>query len=245
MTDMSNMDEHQQVRAWAEPFGLELTTDDIDRLGHFLDLLEAANQRMNLTRITDRQEAWTRHVLDSLTLLPFIEAAGATNLLDIGSGGGLPGLPLAIVCPELPITLLEATGKKARYLAETADALGLTNITVLRDRAETLGALDGGGRDAWDVVTARAVGPMPVLLELAIPLVQQGGWLLAIKGRRAAEEVEAASHALRVLRSEVEPMHRTPTGTIVPVRRCGPIPRTYPRRPGEPARAPLGGTPKS
>ena len=239
------MDERQQVHALAKPFGLELTDEDIDRLGHFLDLLETANQRMNLTRITDRQEAWTRHVLDSLTLLPFIEAAGATNLIDIGSGGGFPGLPLALVCPELPITLLEATGKKARYLAETADVLGLTNITVLCDRAETLGAPDGGGRDAWDVVTARAVGPMPVLLELAMPLVQEGGWLLAIKGQRAAEEIEAADTALRVLRSEVEEMQRTPTGTIVPVRRCGSIPRPYPRRPGEPARAPLGGSSKS
>ena len=179
---MTHMDDYAHVRAMAEPFGLELSDDEIQRLGAFLDLLEQANARMNLTRITDRDEAWTRHIMDSLTLLPYIEAAGATNLIDIGSGGGLPGLPLAIVRPDLPITLLEATGKKARYLAETADSLGLTNITVLADRAETLGAPDGGGRDAWDVITARAVGPLRVLLELAMPLVRDGGWLLAIKG---------------------------------------------------------------
>lgn len=238
---MTHMDDYAHVRAMAEPFGLELSDDEIQRLGAFLDLLEQANARMNLTRITDRDEAWTRHIMDSLTLLPYIEAAGATNLIDIGSGGGLPGLPLAIVRPDLPITLLEATGKKARYLGETADALGLTNITVLADRAETLGAPDGGGRDAWDVITARAVGPLRVLLELAMPLVRDGGWLLAIKGRRAGEEIEEAGRALRVLRCEVEETRRTPTGTIVPVRRAGSIPRPYPRRPGEPARAPLGG----
>ncbi|MCP4838039.1 MAG: 16S rRNA (guanine(527)-N(7))-methyltransferase RsmG [Planctomycetes bacterium] len=238
------MDEVTKVRELAAPFELELTSQDIDRLGRFLDLLHSANQRMNLTRIVEREEAWNRHILDSLTLMPFIEAAGATNLIDIGSGGGLPGIPLAVTMSELPITLLEATGKKAHYLSETATELGLEHVTVLAERAESLGTPDGGGRGAWDVVTARAVGGLPVLLELALPLLVDGGVLLAIKGQRAAEEIEASRKALKTLGGTVELTHRTPTGTIVAIRRTGPMPRMYPRRPGEPARAPIGGVPR-
>jgi len=228
------------VNEWALPYDLVLTGDDIARLERFLDLLSVANETMNLTRIVDREAAWQRHVLDSLSLLPFIEASGGRHLIDIGSGGGLPGLPIAIVMPDLPVTLLEATGKKARYLAETAIAMNLENVTVLSERAETLGTSDGGGRAAWDVVTARAVGPLPVLLELTLPLLTEGGKLLAIKGERAADEIKASAAALKALRGRVECTHRTPSGTIVVVERVGPIPSQYPRRPGEPARAPIG-----
>lgn len=238
------MDEVAAVQRLAGPYELELSRDEIGRLAHFLDLLDAANRRMNLTRIVERESAWSRHVLDSLALLAFVEAAGARNLIDIGSGGGLPGIPLAITMPELPITLLEATGKKARYLAETAEALGLDHVTVIAERAESLGTPEGGGRAAWDVVTARAVGGLPVLLELSLPLLVEGGVLLAIKGQRADEEIKASRKALKVLGGTVELTHRTPSGTIVVVRRTGPMPRMYPRRPGEPARAPIGGIPR-
>ena len=240
----SNQDNADTVNSLAEQYGLELTAEDVRRLGRFLDLLFEANMRMNLTRITDREHAWGRHVLDSLSLLPYLDASGAQNMLDLGAGGGFPGIPLAIVRPELSVTLLEATGKKARFLADTATTLGLEHVTVLSERAETLGSPDGGGRFAWDVVTARAVGPMRVLLELSLPLVVEGGYLLAIKGERASEEIEAASAAFRTLRASVESTRRTPSGTIVVVRREGPIPRMYPRRPGEPAHAPIGGEPR-
>ena len=240
----SNPDSPVVVNELAEGYALQLTAGDVRQLGRFLDLLFEANTRMNLTRIADREQAWSRHVLDSLSLLPFLEACRAGNMLDLGAGGGFPGLPLAIVRPDLPVTLLEATGKKARFLAETATSLGLENVTVLSERAETLGSAEGGGRFAWDVVTARAVGPMRVLLELALPLVVQGGYLLAIKGERAGEEIKAAAAALATLKATVESTRRTPSGTIVVVRRDGPIPRMYPRRPGEPAHAPIGGSPR-
>jgi 16S rRNA (guanine527-N7)-methyltransferase len=241
---MAIMDDLIAVQALAKTFDLELSDTEWGMLGQFLDLLAEANKRMNLTRIVDREQAWSRHVLDSLTLLPYIEAVEARHLLDLGTGGGFPGIPLAIVRPDLPVTLLEATGKKARYLAETVATMGLENVTVLSERAETLGSPDGGGRAAWDVVTARAVGGMPVLLELALPLITDGGLLLAIKGERAADEIEASAKALHILHATVETTARTPTGTIVAVRRAGPISKIYPRRPGEPARAPIGGVPR-
>lgn len=219
---------------------LALEPGEREQLAVYLGLLADGNTRFNLTRIVSAHDAWHRQVLDSLTLLPFIEAIGAHNLLDLGSGGGVPGLVLAIVRPELQITLLEATLKKARFLQDTVEQLGLDNVTVISERAETFGAPDGGGRDGWDVVTARAVAPLRVLLELSLPLATPQGWLLAIKGRKASEEIEQARTALQVLKATVEQTHRTATGTIVLVRRNGPMAKRFPRRPGEPARAPLG-----
>ena len=220
---------------------LALEPAELEALGMYLSLLVDANTRMNLTRLTDPYEAWHRHVFDALTLLPFIEATGAANLLDLGSGGGIPGLVLAIARRDLPVTLLEATLKKARFLQHVVDVLELDNVTVISERAETFGSPEGGGRDGWDVVTARAVAPMAVLLELALPLATPEGFLLAIKGERAPDELEAAHGALRVLKASVETTLRTPTGTIVLVRRDGLIPKRFPRRPGEPKANPLGG----
>lgn len=239
------MNEPALVAELSAEYQLELTESEIGRLSHFLDLLEAAGARMNLTAVRDRSEAWRRHVFDSLTLLPFLESSGAANMIDVGSGGGLPGIPLAICRPALPVTLLEATGKKGTYLVETAQALGLDQVTVLVDRAEVLGSPSGGGRDGWDVVTARAVGPLPVLLELTLPLTRPDGYVLAIKGRRAPDEVKASAEALKVLGGTLETMHRTPSGTIVVIRRTGRVGRQYPRRPGEPARCPIGGPPRA
>ena len=240
MSENNSPDSPGEINALAAEYGLQLSDQDIAFLGRFLDVLFEANTRMNLTRIVDRKQAWTRHVLDSLSVLPFLEACQAQNMLDLGAGGGFPGMPVAIVRPDFPVTLLEATGKKARFLVDAVTDLSLENVTVLSERAGTLGSPEGGGRCAWDVVTARAVGPMRVLLELALPLVVEGGYLIAIKGERAGEEIEAAEKALRTLNATVEKTHRTPSGTIVVVRRDGPISKMYPRRPGEPSHSPIG-----
>ena len=155
--------------AEAAEAGLQFDPGDLDRLRGFLNLLYEANARMNLTAIREPAEAWSRHVLDSLTLLPMVATAEARSLIDIGSGGGAPGIPLAIVCPELEVGLVETTGKKARFLEETAATLGLDNVTVFNDRAERLAAHGEPQRERWDLVTARAVGRLPVLLELTLP----------------------------------------------------------------------------
>lgn len=223
----------------AEHMGIAFDGDDLDRLGRWLELLMAGNERMNLTRILHPEDAWHRHVLDSLSLLPMVMSAEATSLIDIGSGGGAPGTPLAIVCPELRVGLVETTGKKARFLEETAQALGLDNIEVFNDRAERLAALGEPQREAWDLVTARAVGRLPVLLELTIPFAKVGGHVLAIKGDQAAAEIEESRAALHRLHSSVVETVRTTTGTVIVIEKPRPTPKLYPRGAGEPARNPL------
>lgn len=222
--------------------GIELEPHEPERLGAFLDLLLEANTRFNLTAITDRDAAWHRHIFDSLTLMPFLVQAGsggAKRVIDIGSGGGLPGIPLAIVMPDTSFTLLEATGKKADFLREAALRLELANVTVVNDRAETIAHDREQHREQYDVVLCRAVGKLPVLLELTVAFAKVGGHVLAIKGERANEEIAEAKQALHTLHGEVVNTHRTPTGTIVVIEKLRKTPRIYPRRPGEPKRAPL------
>jgi len=227
----------QEFLAGLERLGLSLDDTTIRRLGAFLDRLLEVNRQFNLTAITDPETAWIRHLLDSLTLLSHL--GDAKTVLDVGSGGGLPALPLAIARPDLAFTLVESTGKKALFLEETARSLGLDNVTVVRARAEAAGSPGSALREAHDVVTARAVAPLRVLLELSLPFVRVGGRVLAIKGAKAEVEVAEAKGALRKLHARVVGTARTETGTLVLVAKDGATPSRYPRRAGEPKRSPL------
>jgi 16S rRNA (guanine527-N7)-methyltransferase len=176
--------------------GLALTAEQHDRLSRYLDLLLAANATMNLTRITDRAAAEVQHVGDSLTVLPFLPR-GPHALADVGTGGGVPGIPLAIARPDARVVLIEATKKKAAFLRRAVAELGLANVEVREQRAEDVGHSDL--REAMDVALARAVATLPWLVEWCLPLVRKGGRVLAMKGPKVAEELPAAEKALRLL----------------------------------------------
>ena len=225
-------------RREAEAFGLAFDSGDLERLGSYLAMLLDANTRFNLTAISDPDGAWIKHIFDSLTLLPYIASAQATRVIDVGSGGGLPGVPLAIAIPAMQFTLLEATGKKAKFLRDVIQALELSNVEVINDRAETLGH-DPHHREHYDVVVARAVGRLATLLELTVPLAAVGGHVLTIKGRKAIQEISDAKKALHLLHCAVVETSHTPTGTIVVIKKLRGTAKRYPRRPGEPKRAPL------
>ena len=176
---------------------------------------------------------------DSLVLLDFL--GDARTVVDVGSGGGLPGLPLKIARPELAVTLVEADQAKAAFLVQAAARLGLEDVEVVARRAEDAGR-DPRYREAFDVAMARALAPMPVLVELCLPLVRVGGRLLAQKTMR--EEVKSARHAIEVLGGSLESVQPAPsvarrTGVVVVVAKVSHTPDRYPRRPGVPSRKPL------
>jgi len=220
--------------------GIAFDEGDVQQLGQYLDLLLETNKQFNLTAIKDPNEAWIKHILDSLSLIPALAKEGVEHVVDVGSGGGLPGIPLAISMPEVTFTLVETTRKKAIFLSETVASLGLDNVTVIAERAENLATKDGGFRAIADAVIARAVGPLIVLLELTVPFAKIDGVVLAIKGERAPIEVENAQKALHVLKAEVESSTRTTTGTVVLIRKKDATPKKYPRLAGEPKRLPIG-----
>ena len=162
----------------------------------------------------------------------------------------MPAIPLAIVCPHLRFTLLEATGKKADFLRRAISSLGLANADVVQERAERAGqdrgqrapdgGREGGMRERFDAVTARAVGRLAVVAELTAPFARTGGLVLLVKGQRADEELAEGGAALRMLGADHAGTVDTPTGRIVVLEKVRSTPRDYPRREGEPKRAPLG-----
>ena len=178
-------------------------------------------------------------VEDSLVLLPHL--GEAQTLVDVGSGGGLPGLPLKIARPDLAVTLVEADQAKAAFLVGACAELGLRDVDVLARRAEDVGR-DAQYREKFDVAVARALAPMPVLVELCLPLVRVGGRLLAQK--TSAEDVAAAQNAIDMLGGSPASVVAAPSsargsGTVVIVHKVRPTPAGYPRRTGVPARRPL------
>lgn len=207
------------------------------QLERFLELLLEANSHFNLTAVRDPAVAWERHIVECLRLVPLL--GEARTVLDVGSGGGLPGLVLAIAQPETAVTLLEASEKKAQFLKDTSAALGLTNVRVDCRRAEAAAALGEPLRASFDLVTARAVAALPVLLELTVPFVRLGGRIMAIKGERAHEELAAAQSAQRTLHVELEKSERHPSATVLLFVKRGSTPERFPRRSGEPNRKPL------
>lgn len=176
---------------------------------------------------------------DSLVLLKHL--GDAEKLVDVGSGGGLPGLPLKIARPELEVTLVEADQDKAAFLVRACAALGLQDVEVVAKRAEEAGQ-DPLYREAFDIAVARALAPMPVLAELCLPLVRVGGRLLAQK--TSSEDVDRAARAIEVMGGALSQVAAAPStargaGTVVIVDKVRPTPPAYPRRPGVPNRKPL------
>ena len=163
------------------------------------------------------------------------------SVVDVGSGAGLPGLPLKIVRPELELTLVEADQDKAAFLVHACATLGLAGVEVVARRAEEVGH-DPRLREAFDVAVARALAPMPVLAELCLALVRVGGRLLAQK--TGTENPAAATNAIEVMGGALREVHSSPSaarsaGTVVVIDKVRPTPAAYPRRPGVPARKPL------
>ena len=218
----------------------------VERAVAYAGLLLEANRRLNLTRVTDPGEVARLHLLDALAALPLLDAAAPSTALDLGSGGGVPGIPLALARPAVRWLLVDSVRKKAEVLGSMVGELGLANVTIVTERAELLGRADDH-RERYDLVAARACAALPVLAELALPLLAVGGILVAWKGPLAAGDTELERGSAAIGELGGGPADLRPAGpaalgghTFVVVRKERPTPPRYPRRPGEPSRRPLG-----
>jgi 16S rRNA (guanine527-N7)-methyltransferase len=182
------------IREGARAFGLVLSAEHTDRMARHAEQLQRWNRVTNLTRVTEPADVARRHFLDSLAAAAYVPPAAA--LLDIGSGGGFPGLPLHLVCSGLHTTLIDASRKKVSFLRQVIRELRLTGIEALHARAQEL-ADRGGKPPAFDVVASRALGDPASFLRMALPLLAAGGRILAWRGRMGLEEVQALARAAR------------------------------------------------
>ena len=236
------MKEHKDLlMSSAGQQGISLNDKAVNKLLHYAGEIDRWSRVYNLTGATGIEKIIREHIADSLSLLTLESIHQAKSILDIGTGAGLPGIVLAILLPETEISLLEANGKKIRFLKNMVIDLRL-NASVLEGRAEELGH-NGLFRGRYDLVTARAVARMNILLELSVPFLRVGGHVGAMKGPDYAADIAEATRALKLLQcGEIHVKNISINGKeryLLDIIKLSATPETYPRRTGIPGKRPL------
>jgi 16S rRNA (guanine527-N7)-methyltransferase len=238
------------LMAEAHRLSVHLDARALARFARYRALILEWNERAGLTTVTDPLEVERRHFAESLALLAVLRGAGIApagaplRLADLGAGAGLPGIPMRIAEPVLALTLIESNTRRAGFLRHTVAELELAGVEVVLARAEDAGR-DPALREGFDLVVARALAGMPVLVEYALPLLRRGGVLAAPKGERARDELAAAERAIEALGGvALDPVPLplapgVPPQTVLLVRRERPLDERYPRRAGIPTKRPL------
>ena len=224
-----------------------LTDSQLNQFRLFYINLVEWNRIMNLTTIEDEEDVYIKHFLDSLSILQFVPRGTfckGFSVIDVGTGAGFPGLPLAISFPEARFTLVDSLGKRIRFLNDTLEKTGIHNVECVHARAEDLGR-DPTHREMYDLAVSRAVAGLNVLNEYCLPFVRTGGSFISYKSDKVSEELEGGIRAAAKLKAELEQTksfqlpetdyHRT----LVVFRKTGTTPLKYPRRAGIPSKEPL------
>ena len=236
----------EKLKLGAKNLGLPLNPGQLEQFETYYQELVDWNQRINLTAITKYEEVQTKHFLDSLTVtlalkLPIKEHL---RIIDVGTGAGLPGMPLKVMFPEINLVLLEATAKKAYFLEHLKQKLGLNDVEIAVGRAEDI-AQQSRYREKFDIVLSRALAPLPTLVELALPFCNIGGSFIAQKKGDIDSEIAQAVRAIDLLggtlreTKRVELKEPADERWLIIIDKVSPTPPQYPRRPGVPAKRPL------
>lgn len=228
---------------------IELSTEQIDQFAEYYRYLISENEKMNLTAITAEPEVYLKHFYDSITpllVLPDLRT-NALTVCDVGAGAGFPSLPMKILNPQLEVTIVDSLQKRIDFLDRLCKRLHLSGVKLVHDRAETFGGKKSASREHFDLVTARAVAKLPVLAELCLPLVKIGGRFVALKAQHAPSELAASTQALATLGGKLNQDYllHLPLADevrhIIVIDKLSATPKKYPRKPGTPAKQPIGG----
>lgn len=232
----------RQIASW----GISLGPLQLTELRRFGSMLHSYSES-NVIGAKSLSAVMEDHVLDSLSCLLFGGLNSCRKLIDVGSGAGLPGIPLKLVRPEIEVDLVESTAKKVKFIRDSVAELELSGITSMNERAEEVGHRTPY-RGTYDIATARALASLPVVAEYCVPLVRVGGSVVAMKGRLSPEELEAGEKAARLLGARVSnvlpvpllPRLRAKDRCLVIIEKITETPERYPRRTGIPKKQPLG-----
>ena len=218
--------------------GLELNEQTCRKLCDFGEAVVEQNKVMNLTAITEPEKVARLHLLDSISLLKVMDLKGK-QVIDVGCGAGFPGVPVKIACPEMKLTLLDSLGKRMNWLEQILPELGVEARCITARAEEAVVER----REKYDVATSRAVARLNVLLELTAPYVRVGGYVLAMKGTAAQEEIDEAKNAIRRLGLKLEQVAEFPiedtAHKVVILKKVAPTPKEFPRRYAKIKQAPL------
>jgi 16S rRNA (guanine527-N7)-methyltransferase len=234
----------ERLKAGAKKLGLELEPSQLERFDAYYQELVDWNQRINLTAITDYEEVQLKHFLDSLTIALAWQPAVGNNVIDVGTGAGMPGIPLKIAFPNIKLVLLEATAKKVSFLHHIKKKLGLNDVEIIVGRAEEIAHV-AQYRERFGLVLSRAVAPLPTLVELTLPFCAIGGSFIAQKKGSVDDEIGRADRAIGLLGGrvrevkEIEMAEFADERCLIVINKISPTPEQYPRRPGMPGKKPL------
>ena len=216
-----------------------LLPEQIEQFYKYMNLLIEWNEKMNLTAITESNEVIEKHFVDCLTIMPYIKED--SQIIDVGTGAGFPGVPVKIANPTLQITLLDSLNKRINFLNEVIDNLELNNIQAIHSRAEEYVKEN---RETYDIAVSRAVAELPTLLEYLLPYVKVGGKCICMKGPKALEEIEKSKKALEILGGKIEKVEHININNemernIIIISKTKSTPTKYPRKAGKPSKEPI------
>ncbi len=226
-----------------EKIGVEIGEEQVFQFMKYKDLLLEWNEKINLTAITDEKEILLKHFVDSLSVLPFIDIKNK-SVIDVGTGGGFPGLPIKIACPFAKVTLLDSLNKRINFLKEVVSQLGLDDVYCVHLRAED-GGQDFNYREKFDFCVSRAVANLAVLAEYCLPFIKVGGTFVSLKGPDAKAEVIQAGKAIDVLGGEIDVVEKVQipftdiNHTLIMIKKVRQTPSKYPRKSGKISKSPI------
>lgn len=224
--------------------GIQLSPLQLEQYENYFETLVEWNEKMNLTAITDKEEVYLKHFFDSISAGFYFDFNRELHICDVGAGAGFPSIPIKIAFPKIHVTIVDSLNKRIHFLENLASELQLENVRFIHDRAETFGQ-SPEHREAYDVVTARAVARMSVLSELCLPLVKVGGTFIAMKGASGEEELHNSKKAISALGGVLKDSYsfslpyEESERNIFLIQKEKKTPKKYPRKPGTPNRNPI------
>ena len=237
-----DVDFKNRMMKLSRKMNIDLNDQQIDMFYKYMNLLLEWNEKINLTAITDVDEIVLKHFIDSMTILKYIK--GNEKIVYVGTGAGFPGIPIAIVRPEVQVTLLDSLNKRIIFLDEVIEKLALKNAKTVHGRAETFGQ-DEAYREKFDISTSRAVAKLSTLSEYLIPLVRVGGHCICMKGSDVEEELKEAEFAIKELGGEIKENQKFNlpgsdiSRNIIIIEKQKETKSRYPRKAGTPSKEPL------